>query len=229
MKKLDYDTLLELSRKVVSRHAKYNTYCKNNLEDVIMSVVEKFLIKEKHILESFKATASLKTYYYAVLNRMCLEVLRSEMGKQDIIVESEVLDVISEREVSFEAKIFIEEEVSRLKTIMVMFDDEMAKTNLFLKYYYRLLIKIFDLKRYAKSKYKSILFLRNSNKEMKKAEIFNDLALAVKSVEDKGIKGDAVRIWLNKQMDIIISRLNKNRESKYDKDSLSILFDYAND
>lgn len=225
--KLNYNLLFDLSKKVVSKHAKHNSYCNVYQEDIAMLMIEKFFLKEEHILKSFKGTASINTYCYAILNYMCLEIIRIEANKNTPLIEEYKLDATNKSQLSFVNKIFIKEEIERLKYILIMFDDESAKTELFMKYYHKLLIYTYDIKRYAQLKYKQILFLKKDNMEINKTQIFNELAVTVEKIENKIVKGDAVRIWLNKQIKTIIERLNYSRSSKYDKDTLSILLDFA--
>ncbi|PKP15534.1 MAG: hypothetical protein CVU06_16390 [Bacteroidetes bacterium HGW-Bacteroidetes-22] len=51
------------------------------------------------------------------------------------------------------------------------------------------------------------------------------MALAVNLVENKNIKPDAVRMWFNKQMDILLHGLNGNKMACHTRETLVLLFE----
>ena len=83
-----------------------------------------------------------------------------------------------------------------------------------------------DLKAYAKSKAddnlaKSILI---EGTELDKV-IFEKLCTLCNTVENKDNKPDAVRMYVGKTNGKIITRLNQNRQTNYNEESLALLFD----
>ena len=56
-------------------------------------------------------------------------------------------------------------------------------------------------------------------------EIFDRLCQICNSAENKSNKPDAVRMYVGKTNSRIISRLNLNRQTNYNEESLALLFD----
>lgn len=222
--KLISDTeLLLLSGKVVARYVKAGTIPTKEEEDVKMAIVEKFLIKHDSIKKAFSGKAKVSTYCIAVLNRMCCEIIRKEL-KHWKIDNNEVPDVPNNI-ISHADKLVISDEVKLLHKILLLFGDEFVKIKLFLAFYFQLNIYENDIAGYSLNKKVRELFSDSGVKN--KGEIFECLTEAVGIVEKKEVKADAVRMWLNKNTDKIIQRLNGAfGRANYDKDSFQILFEY---
>jgi hypothetical protein len=73
-----YQTLNHLINKVVMRHVSRGVIPTREQEDVKTSILEKFLLKQNKIDGSFQGKSKIATYYTAVINRMCAEVIRKE-------------------------------------------------------------------------------------------------------------------------------------------------------
>lgn len=222
--KLISDTdLLNLSGKVVARYVKAGTIPEKDMEDVKMAIVEKFLLKHDSIKAAFTGKAKVSTYCIAVLNRMCCEIIRKEL-KHWKIDNDEVPDVPGSI-ISNADKLAIKDELALLHKILLLFGSEYMKLKLFLAFYYQLKIGNSQIENYSlNDKVKEIF----GNSEIKnKGDIFNHLAQVVVIVEEKDVKADAVRMWLNKHTEKIIERLNgKFQRAKYDKETFQILFEY---
>lgn len=219
--------LLALSEKVVSRYVAAKTIPLKDKEDVQMAMVEKFLLKQELIKKSFKGDSKVSTYCIAVLNRMCCEVIRSELKHwKNQLIETE--DKSSTSILKTSEQLLINDEKALLQKIFILLGNECYKTIVFLAYYYKLFPKEFEVQQYDKNYIENKLIeLLSNNESNTKGEIFNILSKTVNLVEGKEVKHDAVRMWLNKNIDIVIARLNGpfNRTS-YDKESLQILFEY---
>jgi hypothetical protein len=109
-----------------------------------------------------------------------------------------------------------------------LFADEKVKLIICLSYYYGLTVFEDDINLYDEcSKEHKIQNILNLNAAESKADRFKNLCQMVNIVENKNLKQDAVRIWLNKAIDRIIYRLNGPFErAYYDKKSFQLLFEF---
>lgn len=222
------DDLLLLAEKVVVRYVIAGTIPGKEKEDVKMAIVEKFLNKQQKLLSNFSGKAKISTYCIAVLNKMCCEVIRKELKSWKVNDDEEGYHMPKTQQDSTSAGLMIKDEVEYLERILIMFDEEFNKIKLFLAFFFQLNIHEADILDYD-PKYKahkiSAYFLQNEIKN--KGEIFENLAMVVNIVEDKKLKSDAVRMWLNKIIERIIARLNGSfGRANYNKESFQILFEY---
>ncbi|MDA3890300.1 MAG: hypothetical protein PF517_01400 [Salinivirgaceae bacterium] len=222
--KLISDTdLLLLSDKVVARYASAGTIPEKDKKDVKMAIVEKFLLKHDTIKKAFTGKAKVSTYCIAILNRMCCEIIRKELKHWKN--SNEELQDVQDNSISDADKFTIKDEVNLLHRILLLFGDEQIKLRLFLAYFYGLTIQNIDIENYSLNENVDSIFKETGIKN--KGEIFVQLAKVVNNAEQKELKADAIRMWLNKCIAKIILRLNSpfNR-ANYDKDTLQILFEY---
>lgn len=220
--------VVDIANKVVSRYVFRSVIPEREREDVVMAIVEKFLNQKDKIEKAFEGKSKLTTYFVAILNRMCCEVIRKESRHWYSIVEGEPLvNEASKRTLEFEAEksFAIVNEVKRLNNTMLLFNGERAKISLFLKYYFDLPIDYADISDYAGSRVEEVKELLQNATQISKGDTFDNLSQVVNIVEEKSVKGDAVRMWMNKQIEIILSRLNKNGMANHDKDSLAVLLE----
>ncbi|MCF8294964.1 MAG: hypothetical protein K9I34_02775 [Bacteroidales bacterium] len=221
------EELLTLARKVVSSYVTKKSIPHREEADVTMAIIEKFLIKKTVILGRFKGESKFSTYCFAVLNRMCCEVIRNQQKswnlseKQDI---PELADTLSQTDL-----LLIKEEIKLLHRIFFLFGSEKHKIKLFFAFFYQLQVLETHLESYD-AKYKIHLleeiFLKDH--EFSKGEMYQILAEVIKVVENKEMKPDAVRMWMNKCRTTIIERLNANAYyCAYDSDSFQALFEYC--
>ncbi len=222
------NSVVDIANKVVSRYVFRSVIPEREREDVVMAIVEKFLNQKDKIEKAFEGKSKLTTYFVAILNRMCCEVIRKESRHWYSIVEGEPpVNEASRRTLDFEAEksFAIVNEVKRLNNTMLLFNGERAKINLFLKYYFDLPIDSSDISDYAGSREEEVKELLQDAGQKSKGDMFDNLSQVVNIVEEKNVKGDAVRMWMNKQIEIILSRLNKNGMANHDKDSLAVLLE----
>ena len=220
--------ILEIARKVVAKYVHRTVIPWRESEDVMMSIVEKFLNQKEKIDGAFEGKAQLSTYYIAVVNRMCCEVIRKE-SKHWYTVSNEPdegkrVDVLT-TSIEAEKKVAMANELKRLNNAMLFFNGERAKVNLFMKYYFEIPVKHEDIAAYSKDNVEKLYGYFEQNESTSKGIMFDRLAQVVNHAEGKDIKSDAVRMWLNKQIDTILCRLNGNGISNHDKESLAILFE----
>lgn len=228
-KRLDSDEfILQISHvveTVVGKYVARKAVPRREQEDVAMVVLEKFIHQKDKIMGAFQGKSALNTYYVAVLNRMVCEVIRKESRHWYAVIENEY--EISENRITFEFEaeksLIIKNEVIRYQQSIQFFNRTGAKVNLFLKYYFGLPLQPSDYKRYGIKHAHELQQILPGGESVSKGLAFDQLAKAVNLVEGKNLKGDAVRMWLNKQMDVILERLNTTGGSQHNRDNLAIL------
>lgn len=225
------DLLFDLCDKVVTKYVLRGVIPSREKEDVMMAVMEKFIKQKEKIDKAFEGKSKVATYYVAIISRMCCEIIRKEQRHWYAVVDDEEkMDEYREPSmISYESekKVHISDELNRFKTTMLFFNGTRAKVYLFLKYYFNIPLNDQDIEAYYRenpSEIKNLLLPEPSSK----AELFNNLSMAVRLVEKKNVGGDAVRMWLNKQIDIILNRLNLNGVYAHNKDSLGALMELQN-
>lgn len=225
---ISMDQIFEIANKVVSRYIFRSIIPLREKEDVVMSVVEKFIKGRTRIEESFEGKAKATTYIIAILNRMCCEIIRKESKHWYSIEEGEgdkLTNSNATLPIETEKKFAISNEILRFNNAMLFFDKELAKTKVFLKYLFELPCDLTEIESYAGIKANQVRVLLDSGDNISKGNKFNTLSKVVNFVEGKDVKGDAVRMWLNKQIDTILNRLNRNGVSNHNKESLALLLE----
>lgn len=223
---IDHRELLLLAEKVVQRYA--YTIPKSDREDIRMSMVENFLKQKEKITSQFQGNSKTNTYCTAILNRMCCSIIRKELSHwkstSNIEVEDDSLSTDHE---STATQLLINDEIEYLRRLLLIQNDK-HKTTIFLAFYYLLATKSKFLKSYDKQyKAHQLPQLLRAEDVKSKSYIFETLSKVVNCVENKSIKADAVRMWLNKQRSLMIARLNGPFErASYDKDSFQVLFEF---
>lgn len=218
--------LLKLAKKVVNCYAQ--TIPSADREDVVMSLVECYLMQEQEIYDRFNGQSKESTYVIAILNRMCCGVIRKEL-KYWQLFDQECLfyqnQVSNSNAATF--NLLIDDEISYLKKVLTLLEDG-EKVISFLAFYYLLKAKPEYVQAYDPGCDRNhTMELLNAESSLSKGEIFERLASIVNIVEHRNVKADAVRMWLNKQLHTVVLRLNGpfNR-ANYDKDSFQVLFEY---
>lgn len=224
---LDGQIILSTIKKVVERYVRCKAIPKRESEDVTMTVVEKIFRQKEKIEHAFDGRSTPATYYTAVINRMCCEVIRKESRSWYAVDEAGNVSVQNNHHTeSYEAEksIILEQEVQRLKCLLCFLNEEREKMLLFLIYYFDIPIDMGDINIYAKKKTKTVYSLLVDSKSKSKEEIFVRLANVVNLVENKNIGKDAVRIWFTKHLNSLIERMNINN-TYHNKESIAILLE----
>ena len=220
-------TLLDFANRVVTRYVKTGAVTLQEQEDYQMNLVERFLIKKDKIMASFEGKSNIKTYCYAVLNRMCCEMIRKEVRRNKHYSED---DFKSHYPAYSNAsnQILIEDEIKLLEKIFILFDDDRYKVILFLKFMYNIPIKEGDLIKYNAQLSKHIKkLLLNSESQLTDAQKYSILQQLVNYAENKSVAPDAIRAWYKKILKQVIERLNGTlHRSYYNPESLGILLEY---
>lgn len=221
------EQLLLLADKVVLKYVYAGSIPQKEKDDIKMAIIEKFLIKRNSIKEAYRGSSKISTYCIAILNRMCCEEIRKGIKTWEMHRSEYANDKSTRHNFTIE-KLLINDEIKLLDRIIQLFDLEQFKVRLFIAYFHQLSLIEKDLACYDekyKTKKLDLLFRQIDLKN--KGDIFKNLATAVKKAEDKNIKHDAVRMWLNNASEKIIARLNGSfKRANYNKESMQILFEY---
>ncbi len=225
-KLLNETELLTLTEKVVNRYA--YAIPKSELEDVRMGMVEKYLQQEGKIAQGFKGNSQKSTYAYAVLNRMCCSIIRQEFKHWQNTEQSNENDAAHSTSILSSAEqLLIDDEIRYLRKCITLLNDK-YKAVIFIAFYFLLKARMTFISVYDKAfQEHGLLQLLNPDKVSSKGEIFENLALVQNKAEEKNVKADAVRMWLNKEMKRLIGRMNGPfGRANYNNESFQILFEY---
>ncbi len=225
---LSIDQVTTLVRKVVSHYVGSSVIPLREKEDVIMAVLEKFFNNRKKIDEAFEGKSKITTYYTAIFNRMCCEVIRKEQKYWYIVNDccAENGTVVGPTGViDTEKNLAIKDELKRLSDVLKSFKEQEAKFTLFARYYFSLPVTSIDINRYSDQYSDEIDIIINGYPPGNKADVFNRLAKIVALAEGKKVKGDAVRMWLSKKLQAILCMINRNGVSNHTPESLQILME----
>lgn len=227
-KNFSTDMLLKTADIIIKKFVKNGSINYDDFEDTKQNVIEKYLNKKDIIENAFTGAAKPETYISAVIFRMVLEILRSEKNKpkrnSDLSDNSKIFN--SEKVINPEEKLIIDNEKKYLERVLLTFGDERIKITLFCKFYFRLLILLVDIKGYIPDIFlKQVMKILDDNKNITDKEVFEKLCEVNNLIEQKKLKSDAIRMYVNKNIDKIIIRINGIRRAYYTKETLLILFE----
>jgi len=218
-----------ISSKVVARYVSKGVIPERERDDVERSIVEKFLIKKDKINSSFNGRAKITTYYTAVINRMCCEVIRQEQKHWYAVKDNEYISFpLVDATVSFDTakQTLVREELNRLYNLIMLINGSHSKVLLFLKYYFDIPIQEDVIIDYTGcNKKEQALKILGYRKGLSKAVVTERLAELVLLVENKQVGGDAVRMWINKQIDTLVYRMNGGNKERHNKETIGIMLE----
>ncbi|WP_462281063.1 hypothetical protein [Salinivirga cyanobacteriivorans] len=222
-----FNTLKELITKVVARYIARGAIPRREQADVETAIIEKFLLKQEQIDSAFQGKAKISTYYIAVINRMCAEVIRKEQKHWYSLNEHDDKKILADSTTNFDAskQTLVNEELKRFRATIMLFNGSSAKVLLFLKFYYDIPITTQEIRNYAESKTAKAQKIIEKRSELSKAELNQKLADLILLVEGKKVGGDAVRMWINKQMDTLLCRLNGQNKSFHNKETIGLMLE----
>lgn len=228
----DFQLIMNLADKVVSRYTYKKIIPLKEQEDVKQEIIHKYLQKKEGIQSSFQGKAKVSTYITAVLNRMCCEIIRAQKKTWYQVQDMDVFpkELLKSRDLNNDQNYIIKNELDYLDKVLITFHSEKAKLVLFLKIYYQLKIVENDILAYTQNKDKfdhvKLCIDRQSSTQR---ELFEIMAEIQEFVEGKSVKADAIRMWLVKKIDQIICRMNNTyQRSYYSRESLQLLFEFEN-
>ncbi|MFA5419316.1 MAG: hypothetical protein WC341_12745 [Bacteroidales bacterium] len=228
-KELDSDEfILQISQMVdivVRKYVTRKAVPAREQEDMAMIVLEKFIRQKEKIMSAFQGKSSFNTYCIAILNRMVCEVIRKENRHWYSVVENDRSHPQETYSLDYETEksLVLKNEIIRYERALLFFNNTTAKVTLFLKYYFGLTPTAEDYHRYGGIHSHQLRQILTAHQNMTKGDAFERMARAVNLVEGKDVKGDAIRMWLNKQMEILLARLNSSGGSLHTSESLGIL------
>lgn len=228
---ISMNTIMQLVSKVVMRYVCKSSIPMREKEDVEMAIMEKILKQQEKINFSFEKRANIKTYYVAIINRMCCEVIRSESKHwftvSDFNIEQE-LEKKPSIETGTDKPLIIKKEIKRLFNVLLLFNKERGKVLLFIKFLFDIPFGEAEVQEYCNGDYNRVKHFFDRDKCTSQADIYNALAQITNTVEGKNIKGDSVRMWMNNQIELILKRMNNYGESNHCRESLKILLEMEN-
>lgn len=226
---ISLEAIEELCSIIINKFISRGVIPFNEKEDIKQSLLEKYLLKREKIAKAYSGKAQPKTYYSAVLYKMTCEVIRSELNNWKTIKSevNEMLKYNKDNSLSPEQATIIHNEKDLLDKVLTTFGKERAKIELFLKVFYRVPVSNMDIKEcYKNHKSNTSIALAGNMPEAKDKELYSDLAGLVNQYENKDVKPDAIRMYINKYINSILSRLNgKYQRANYSKETLGILFE----
>lgn len=213
---------------IVKKYIKAGYIAPENYEDTRQTIIEKYIAKRERIESLYDKRAKPETYLSAVLYKMMLEIMRSTSSKQKHFGEYEatVLKNGEGHQITPEEKLIIENEKKYLEKVLASFGHETSKVTLFCKMFFRIRPTKQELEAYLKHEADNdILKLTFIEGNELDKEIFDRLCTICNTAENKNNKPDAVRMFVGKTNGKIINRLNLNRQTNYNEESLALLFD----
>ncbi|MDD2965749.1 MAG: hypothetical protein PHU33_17540 [Bacteroidales bacterium] len=223
---LSVEQVMELAAAVVRRYAARGIIPAKDTEDVVSSMMEKFLLKSDRIMEGFNAKAQLTTYLTAVFNRMCCEVIRSESRHWYALTDSDAAVVADAGYRHADIDTVIGSEVNHLRQLLNDRGREGVKLALMIRFFHGLPVSANCAREWAGSYADEVCRLLALNQQgCSKGELFGILAQAVNLVESKRVKGDAVRMWFHKQVDNLVDNMNRENSVHHNRETLVMLFE----
>lgn len=212
---------------VVAKYISRRVIPERERGDVEMAITEKYLLKREKIHQAFEGRSKLTTYYTAVVNRMCCEVIRKEQKHWYAVEENEYTYKPESGSAAYDTArlTLLKEEMKRFSFALILFNDLLAKVILFLKYYFEIPIKDEEIHAYAGLKKDQAAAILGQRSGLAKAEVNEKLAELVLLVEDKKVGGDAIRMWTNKQIDILIARMNGDNQRYHNRETITIMLE----
>ena len=223
------ETVIKIADIIVKKFVKSKSIYASEFDDIKQAIIEKYLQKRETIEANFTQKSKPETYISAILFRMVLEVLRTERNKKQKYLEFENNFSILKKDkvITPEEKLIILNEKEYLKRVLNTFGEEKTKITLFIKIYYQINVTKKEINNYSKNiDCKKILKNLGNSKNLKEKEIFLLLSKIQNKAENKQVKPDAIRMYVNNIIKKILYRLNgENNRTFYTKKNLALLFE----
>ncbi len=230
VKAFSTESVLKITHIVVKKFIRNGSISYNDFQDVSQTVLEKYWKKKDKIESSFSGASKPETYISAIVYRMVLEIIRSEKNKPKHYTDFEPnLETHNhEKVLNPEEELIINNETKYLERVLLTLGDERIKVVLFCKCYFRLWINNEDLIPYVPPHLCDKAYeMLHDTAQLKNKEVYARLCEVHNLVESKTIKPDAIRMYIQKNIEQILFRINGNNRAYYDKDSLRTLFELS--
>ncbi|MCK9452172.1 MAG: hypothetical protein M0Q90_10815 [Bacteroidales bacterium] len=225
---LETDFLSQAARKTVFRYVSRKAIPARELEDVEMTVIEKFINQKQQIVANFKGKSQASTYIIAIVNRMCCEVIRKEW-KHWQAVDNQSYDVnlgfypIADNQPDH--ALLINLELERLQFALNKLQQSVPSAEPLLMFHFELKPQQKALKNWAGLKLDQLKIPLDKLTDASKTTRYQLIATMLSVVEGKNIKPDALRMRIYKYMDMLIADLNRNDQSQHTRETLKLLFE----
>lgn len=198
-------------------------------DDFTQTLKTRYLASKDRIEAKFRGDSQPQTYMSAVLNNMLREEIRTYDRHKQRSDEFEKVAMQSgetDNSISPEDRAIIENEKKNLRRVFLTLGKNRAKVLLCCKMVFRLKVTDEDLDEYLNGRPSNGAekFIEVSDSDQNQ-DIYQKLCQVTNLVEGKDNKSDAIRLWLSKQIDQIITRLNSNGISKYNLETFGILLE----
>lgn len=187
--------------------------------------------KLKKIKAQFNGSVYLRTYFSKIVFNSCQEIARQGKKKQ----QTTTLELLEYKAVDFSSaheKMVIQDELYRLKAILIGLGKKKSKASLSFKVLIRIILKLVDIQFYTSPKTQvEIDLIKNhffqAYENLSDKEAFAILVQLFNKLEGKSNDADSLRKWVHQLLDRTITLLNSETSpSNYDKESLKILLQY---
>lgn len=216
---------------IVKKFIKSGQINYDDYDEIKQILIEKYLNKQTTIAASFSNKSKVQTYISAVIYKMLLEVLRESKNYKNKVKKTESILANDYRQtvISPEDQLVIEDEKRYLIRVFESFGPEQDKLILFLKIYFQIDFTDTDLIKYCKiEKDKIAVELEGYENKLADKDIYKILCRLHFLGENKTVMPDAIRMYINKNIERLIARMNgKNERAYYTRESLGILIEMA--
>ncbi|MBN1598792.1 MAG: sigma-70 family RNA polymerase sigma factor [Bacteroidales bacterium] len=218
----------DLIESIASKFITSGSFRHEEKDDLIQTINEELLYKMPKIRQQFLGISSFRGYLSVVIQNICREKIRRNKS----IRTTELTDIHfnQSEELNPEHVIVIQQEVERLKKLLLLYNKQRTKIILCLKLKFRIPLNICDLSTYLgkinKKEYKEFKEkLKNYNK-IKDVDIYEAIIPLFNKFENKNNNADSLRKWIKLKINELIELLNGDPPiSSFDEDTLQILFE----
>ncbi|MBQ3691191.1 MAG: sigma-70 family RNA polymerase sigma factor [Bacteroidales bacterium] len=198
-------------------------------QDFTQTLKMRYLSAKERIEGKFKSDSLPQTYMSSVIKNMMLEELRAGKKYKERSIEFQKAAIIKgdkDDSLSPENRTVIENEKKHLQKVFLTLGKDRAKVVMCCKMVWKIKVTDLEFRDYLQGRDSNGAekYLDFDDKEQNQ-DIYQRLCMITNLVENKNNKPDAVRLWLSKKIEQVITRLNANRISKYDAETFGILLE----
>lgn len=214
-------------RIIVGKFVRSGYFKSHETDDIIQSINVKLLdTKIKKMQAQYNYSCYLSTYFSKVVYNLCLE-LKRKMKRVTSLNLDEI--EIGTYDSQIEGRVYIEEELKKLSTILKLYHKSQARLELCLKLIFRISLRNEDVRKYcphcSAEDFKALLGnFGSESKDFTDKEIYEIVTPIFNKYEGKKNSADALRKWVKTRIDEIIKSLNGiPKQANYDMETLKIL------
>ncbi len=219
--------ITKIANIVVSKFVNNGSIGFQTFDDVKQNILSKYLEKQEKIESAFTGSSKVETYLSAVFYRMTLEYIRSTKSYSQKYCEfyDNFDDANSDSALTPEMKMIVESERKYFSRVLTTLGKDAIRIKLYCKVYFRLKINKTEAVRLFGEQYADWA-LEVLNGDFKNdGDVYNALCEVNNKVNNKELKPDSVRMFINSSLNRVINRMNHGNRAMYDKESMGILFE----